>query len=107
MMEDQRLTASAVFHGFIVPGNCVQIITESKTKHKKSVNISIKRGESLFLGAAFTEVDTGLDSIMELPPSSRRQANAHRALAFDGFESFDRQKEKRHPFGCSLHRGTI
>ena len=32
---------------------------------------------------------TGIDFIKEHPPSSRRVASAHRALAFDGFDSRD------------------
>ena len=41
---------------------------------------------------------TGIDFIKEHPPSSRRAANAHRALALDGFDSFasDTKKNSSH-----------
>ena len=37
---------------------------------------------------------TGIDKIKERPPSSRRAASAHRALAFDRFESLRIKHEK-------------
>ena len=46
---------------------------------------------------------TGIDFIKEHPPSSRRAANAHRALALDGFDSRDSIYEKSpSPFGEEL-----
>ena len=46
---------------------------------------------------------TGIDFIKEHPPSSRRAASAHRALALDGFDSRDSIYEKSpSPFGEEL-----
>ena len=44
---------------------------------------------------------TGIDEIREHPPSSRRVASAHRALAFDGFDSYHSKQEKRSPSLCA------
>ena len=40
---------------------------------------------------------TGIDKIKERPPSSRRAASAHRALASDGFDSLLRFGMKESP----------
>ena len=40
---------------------------------------------------------TGIDFIKEHPPSSRRAASAHRALALDGFDSFASDTKKNSP----------
>lgn len=43
---------------------------------------------------SFMVTRTGIDFIKEHPPSSRRAASAHRALASDGFDSRDFMYEK-------------
>ena len=59
------------------------------------------------MGVASCPTGTGIDSIIVLPPSSRRQATVPRTVAFDRFDSRP-HKEKGHPDGCpfSLEQGT-
>ena len=48
-------------------------------------------------GSFFMVTRTGIDKIKERPPSSRRAASAHRALAFDRFDSLRIKHEKSSP----------
>ena len=68
---------------------------------------AIKKRRDIQLGGAWVGDDIGLDCIMELPPSSRRQANARRAFALDGFESYASKKEETPKWVSLLFWWTI
>ena len=51
----------------------------------------------MFGGSFFMVTRTGIDNIKEHPPSSRRAASAHQALAFDGFDSLFAFRYEREP----------